>query len=269
MSRSPRARTEEDAPPTDWLGELPPELHLRILEGVDDFSDCAALSLASPRLGLLVLRSGLARFKDPLFAVAMRLLLIERLIAGSFVGAPIMDTLNEATVRAYAADRRATADHFPWLARVSPALRLSSEVTGAGASRAEYWRLRRGEENGANLRRRLLQSGTVHFYEGERGVERLVRMELADDGGVEHYEGESGAERLSRAEFANGEEVQYYEGESGAERMVRAEFANGSVQHYEGEKGADRIVRAVRADGAVEEFPNGGAALLRAPEVRS
>ena len=125
MSRSPRARTDDDAPPTDWLGELPPELHLRILEGVDDFSDCAAFSLASPRLGLLALRSGLARFKDPLFAVAMRLLLIERLIAGSFVGSSIIrPTLCEATLRAYAADRRATADHFPWLARVSPALCL-------------------------------------------------------------------------------------------------------------------------------------------------
>ena len=105
MSRSPRARTEDDAPPTDWLGELPQELHLRILEGVDDFSDCAAFSLASPRLGLLALRSGLARFKDPLFAVAMRLLLIERFAAS--LGSSIMDTLSEATLRKYAADRRA------------------------------------------------------------------------------------------------------------------------------------------------------------------
>ena len=175
MWRSPRARTEEDAPPTDWLAELPHELHLRILEGVDDFSDCAAFSLASPRLGLLALRSGLARFKDPLFAVAMRLLLSQR-----FVGAFGVVTLSEDTLRRYAADRRASADHFPWLARVSPALRLTSEVTGAGASRAEYWRLRRGEENGANLRRRLLQSGKVQHYEGEQGAERKVRMELAD-----------------------------------------------------------------------------------------
>ena len=178
MSRSPRARTEDDAPPTDWLAELPPELHLHILEGVDDFSDCAAFSLASPRLGLLALRSGLARFKDPLFAVAMRLLLVERFVAS--LGSSIMDTtLSEDTLRRYAADRRASADHFPWLARVSPALRLSSEVTGAGASRAEYWRLRRGE-NGANLRRRLLQSGQVLHYKGGKGAERKVRMETAN-----------------------------------------------------------------------------------------
>ncbi|EOD36787.1 hypothetical protein EMIHUDRAFT_309296 [Emiliania huxleyi CCMP1516] len=251
MSRSPRARTDDDAPPTDWLGELPPELHLRILEGVDDFSDCAAFSLASPRLGLLALRSGLARFKDPLFAVAMRLLLIERLHAGSFVGAPIMDTLNEATLRAYAADRRASADNFPWLARVSPALRLSSEVTGAGASRAEYWRLRRGEENGAMLRRRLLQSGMVQHYEGERGRERKVRL-VIPSGKVQHYEGERGRERKVRLETADGT-VQYCEGEQGAERKVRLE-SNGYVQHYEGEKGAERMVRSELPDGSVAYY---------------
>ena len=175
----------------DWLGELPPEQHLRILEGLDDFSDCAAVSLASPRLGLLALRSGLARFKDPLFAVAMRLQLVQRRCADPFV--TVSATLNEGILRRYAADRRASADHFPWLARVSPARCLSSEVTGAGASRSEYWRLRRGEEFGANLRRRLLQSGKVQHYEGEQGAERMVRMELPD-GTVLHYEGERGAE---------------------------------------------------------------------------
>ncbi|EOD33565.1 hypothetical protein EMIHUDRAFT_313970 [Emiliania huxleyi CCMP1516] len=250
MSRSPRARTEEDAPPTDWLGELPPELHLRILEGVDDFSDCAAFSLASPRLGLLALRSGLARFKDPLFAVAMRLLLVQRRCADPFV--TVSATLNEVILRRYAADRRASADHFPWLARVSPALRLSSEVTGAGASRAEHWRLRRGEENGANLRRRLLQSGTVQHYEGERGAERVVRMESAD-GEVAFYEGERGAERMVRMESANGN-VQYYEGERGAERLVRMELADGMVQHYEGEQGAERMVRMELPDGTVLHY---------------
>ena len=241
-TNAPRC-TDDDAPPTDWLGELPPELHLRILEGVDDFSDCAALSLASPRLGLLALRSGLPCFKDPLFAVAMRLLLTERVLAGSFVGAPITDTLNEATLRAYAADRRASADHFPWLARMSPARCLSSEVTGAGATRAEYWRLQRGEENGANLRRRLLQSGQVQHYEGERGAERWVRT-VFTNGNVQHYEGERGAERKVRTEFPSGQ-VQHYEGEKGAERVVRMETVSGVVQYYEGEKGAERMVRRV------------------------
>jgi hypothetical protein len=74
-SASSRARTEEDAPPTEWLIELPEELLLRVLKSLDDFSDCAAFSLASPRLGLLAQNNSLVRFKDPLFAVAIRLLL--------------------------------------------------------------------------------------------------------------------------------------------------------------------------------------------------
>ena len=271
MSRSPRAaRTEEDAPPTDWLGELPHELHLRILEGVDDFSDCAAFSLASPCLGLLALRSGLARFKDPLFAVAMRLQIAQQCVGS--VGT-VSVSLSEDTLRRYAADRRASADHFPWLARVSPALRLTSEVEGAGERRAEVWRLQRGE-NGTMLRLRLLQSGQVkHFkgeqgaeqlvrgvfpnggvkhFEGERGAERKVRMEFPN-GNVQHYEGERGAERVVCAEFPNGN-VQYYEGVKGAERMVRVEYANGEVQLFEGEQGAERVVRAVFANGAVAYY---------------
>ena len=48
-------------------------------------------------------------------------------------------------------------------------------------------------------------------FEGERGVERCVRVESAN-GAVGHYEGERGAERMVRREFANGN-VHYYEGE--------------------------------------------------------
>ena len=77
---------------------------------------------------------------------------------------------------------------------MSPAHCLSSEVTGAGASRAEYWRVRRGDVNDAMLRRRLLQSGMVQHYEGGRGAERNVRQEFAN-GNVQHYEGDKGAER--------------------------------------------------------------------------
>ena len=46
--------------------------------------------------------------------------------------------------------------------------------------------------------------------------------------------------------------------------MVRAD---GAVAYFEGGQGAERLVRKEFANG--KEFPNGGAALLRAPEVRS
>ena len=57
----------------DEIRDLPEELQLRILEALDDPSDCAALSLASPRLGRLALRSKVPTFTEPLFAIAMRL----------------------------------------------------------------------------------------------------------------------------------------------------------------------------------------------------
>ena len=249
MSLSPcAARTEEDAPPTDWLAELPHELHLRILEGVDDFSDCAAFSLASPRLGLFALRSGQARFEDPLFAVAMRLQIAQHCVGS--VGT-VSVTLSEDTLRRYAADRRASAEHFPWLARVSPALRLSSEVEGAGENRADVWRLRRGE-NGTMLRLRFLKGGQMQHFEGERGAERKVRSVFAD-GNVKYFEGERGEERLVRTVFADGT-VQHSEGEKGAERKVRTEYPNGSVRHYEGGNGAERKVREVYAIGQVKYY---------------
>ena len=91
-------------------------------------------------------------------------------------------------------------------------------MEGAGERPIEVWRLRRGE-NGAKLRVRLLHSGLVKYYEGEKGAERKVRSVFAN-GAVAHFEGERGAERKVRKEFPSGQ-VQYYEGDRGAERVVR------------------------------------------------
>ena len=44
-----------------------------------------------------------------------------------------------------------------------------------------------------------------------------------------HYEGEKGAERIVRIELPNGQ-VELYEGEMGAERMVRADLADGETE---------------------------------------
>ena len=60
------------------------------------------------------------------------------------------------------------------------------------------------------------------------------------DGRVHYYKGEKGAERVVRVQLPNGQ-VRYYEGERGAERMVREEHFSGTVQHYEGEQGAERV----------------------------
>ena len=55
----------------DRLTELPPKLQLRVLKGLDDFSDCAAVSLASPRLGLLAQRRNVERFVDPMWLTTL------------------------------------------------------------------------------------------------------------------------------------------------------------------------------------------------------
>jgi len=144
---------------------------------------------------------------------------------------------------------RRNANHFPWLAKESPALLLTSEVEGAGEHRVEVWRPRRGE-NAAKLRVRF-PSGTVQYYEGEKGAERMVRAHLPS-GTVRYYEGEKDAERMVCAHLPS--TVRYYEGEKDAERRVRAEFANSEVWYYEGEKGAERKVRAEFPSGNVQYF---------------
>jgi hypothetical protein len=249
---------------------LTEDLLQHVLKYLEDYSDCARFSLASPRLGLGVLRTPqkeiLPRFQHPLFAVAMRM-------EGG--GIPVA-AFAEAWLRKYAGDSVASPKDFAWIRVASAELYICSTLPDFA------WHLVRSGEMDAKLRlispsrtmgpmmqhyegergaerhvRDEFANGTVQHYEGEKGAERLVRAEPAGgcEGQVQHYEGERGAERLVRDEFANGT-VQHYEGEKGAERRVRAEFANGTVQHYEGERGAERLVRAEPAgcEGQVQHY---------------
>ena len=59
-------------------------------------------------------------------------------------------------------------------------------------------------------------SGDVFCYEGEKGVERMVRHEQ-EWGAVEHYEGERDAERLVRVGLPFGISMSFH-GERGRER---------------------------------------------------
>ena len=66
-------------------------------------------------------------------------------------------------------------------------------------------------------------SGDVFCYEGEKGVERMVRHEQ-EWGAVEHYEGERDAERLVRVGLPFGASISF-RGKRGRERP-NATFAN-------------------------------------------
>jgi len=246
------------------LLHLPEELQLCVLEHLTDFSDCVSLSLASPRLGLSALHRSLPRFRDPLFAVAMR-------VECSRVAEGVMRIsrafLNpELLLRKYAADSRASAENFVWIREKSPEFYLVADSPSPGPER---WLLERGSAVGEDvpsaqtaLVRLKFPSRFVAHYEGDKGAERLVRGCLPD-GGVKHFEGEKGGERLVRFDRPDGS-MYHYDGEKGAERLVRVVnerrvFAcyacdggvQGAVMHFEGERGAERCLRGERLDGAV------------------
>eukprot|EP01047_Picozoa_sp_COSAG01_P066580 COSAG01_NODE_9220_length_2514_cov_2.614493_1_plen_275_part_10 len=232
----------------DWLTLLSQELLICVLKCLEDYSDCARFSLASPRLGLTALQNGLQlpRFQHPLFAVAMRLTTMET--DGITMETDAHSRFAEAWLRKYVAGcAAASPDDFEWIKASSPELHIA-QITLLPFQR---WHLVRGGVPDAKVRMKFT-NGTVGYYEGEKGAERRVRVEFTN-GSVHYFEGEEGAERLVRAEFANSNVMLYYEGEQGAERVVRAVRAKGTVILYlEGEQGAERRVRAEFADGTVE-----------------
>jgi hypothetical protein len=207
----------------DRLTLLSQELLVCVLKYLEDFSDCAKFSLASPRLGLTALQNGLQlpRFQHPLFAVAMRLITRQTggregmrsstLARRAEARARSMPTpggaharFAEAWLRKYVADAAASPDDFEWIKASSTELHIAESLW------SRQWYLVRGGVPDAKVRV-VLTNGTVDYYEGDKDAERHVRSESAN-GLVLYYEGEDGAERVVRSESANGT-VLYFEGE--------------------------------------------------------
>jgi hypothetical protein len=89
------------------------------------------------------------------------------------------------------------------------------------------------------VRVKYTNSNTTLFFLGDKNDERLVRIQYNDV--ATFYEGQKGFERKVRVDMPNGCKV-LYEGQQHFERMVRVECPNGSVKFYTGEKGAESIV---------------------------
>ena len=85
------------------IAALPQDLQLDVCELLTDPHDKASICLADPRLGFAALRE-LPSFQTPLTSVALAIKLR---------GAKAV--IDEALLRRYAADRRATADGAAWL----------------------------------------------------------------------------------------------------------------------------------------------------------
>ena len=218
------------------------DLQLHIVGFLSDPSDCASLCLAIPRgLGLAALRE-LPQYKDPLVSVALRLATDDLVV-------------DEALLRRYLWDKRLTPYGCGWMTGAakkfgSLGIKMSFH---AEEGVQQVWRLTDGGREGACVRATVSEPWVPHdwvlLYEGERGGERLARMELPG-GQVSHFEGEKGAERLVRTELPDGQ-VSHYEGEESAELLVRVELPSGQVNHYEGEK---LLVRVELPSGQVNHF---------------
>ena len=135
-----------------------------MLKHLDDYSDCARFSRASPRLGLGALRQKelLPRFQHPLFAVAMRMEGGRHMVAqrSAAVGARALlppDTgaaFAEAWLRKYARDRLASPNDFAWIRVASAELYIAEWPVRSSTSSfgQETWTLRRSGEMDAKQR---------------------------------------------------------------------------------------------------------------------
>ena len=220
---------------TRWDLLLPQDLILRVLELITDYTDCAALSLASPRLGLIALRAGLHHFCDPLFAIAMHLQRAK---------------LDEAIVRKYVADAQATVSGVAWLQTVSPNLCICLEYFRD--PEVTMWSLCRGGVADARLLRHYHTDGEYMHLAGPVGEERIVRMVFKRR--TQFLKGGAMMERLAYVVCKDLGVMITYEGEQGHERMVRMDWSDGSSSLHDGEKGAEALVRHESPDGRVIKF---------------
>ena len=227
------------------LLEIFEELQLSIAGFLTDPSDCGALCIAAPRLGLLALRT-LPQYKEVLVSVAMRLATGELL------------KIDEALLRRYLSDERMTLEGCTWLTATAEKAGSPHRIIVLAETHADLqaWLVRTRASpwhvSDVIVRAGPDRDGKIFIYQGEDGEERLVRVQWPD-GGVAHFEGERHEERKVRVNWPDGD-VQYFEGERGEERKVRREEPDGCVVHYEGERLEERKVRLNWPDGFVQFF---------------
>ena len=217
------------------LQALPIELALECARHVIDLRDRARLCLALPPLGVTAMRELAEYTRSLLFIIAMRLAM------GS--------TIDEDLLREYARSRAADRAGCELLSEWSCGAVGLRVVDTAGRS---YWHLTPGGVEGAKVRKVYIDAGIVIHFEGDVGVERMVRRDDAR-GYMLYLEGEKGVERAVRQDCPDGR-VKHLEGERHAERMVRVVMPNGDVFYYEGERYNERKIREVRQDGHVVCF---------------
>ena len=103
-----------------------------------------------------------------------------------------------------------------------------------------------------SLKRVVLPSNRVFYYEGPPGIERMVRV--VTDPVTAFFEGDKGQERIVRKVHHESGSQSFYRGEKGKEHVVRAVRSDGLVVDFEGVKNKERKVRAIDVDGRIRVF---------------
>ena len=104
------------------------------------------------------------------------------------------------------------------------------------------------------LVRRELPDGTIQYFEGESGSERLVLVYFPEIMLLQTFEGERYEEHLVHSRNFQSGERRFYAGERNRERVVRIVFPSDIVQNFEGDPGDERLVRVTYPDGRVENY---------------
>lgn len=220
-------RAHGDNGTNDRLSALPAELQAAIAEHLHDFADCARFALASPRLALVARGAGVARFRDPLFWIA--------LASQRGVDEPC---LNEEFLRWYARRAATTTAHFAWIRAQSPDLFLHR----LGGMQKEEWSLVRNGQWYAKVRVVWYTTGRSKHYAGVHPHERKVATHDVD-GRVRHYVGERKQERLHLCRLACGTEL-LYEGARHAECLRLARHSRWQIR-FSGAKKFEKATRVI------------------------
>ncbi len=251
---------------TVYLDSLPLDMLLEVLAHLTDPYDCAALSLASPRLGILA-HDKIPCFQGVLVAVAMALW-----------RKPAKEVLTEFFCVQYAQDPNSTRNGCAWLQAQAASKRQAPENHSPFSIvpvkinvnfpmfTAYAWRLcqmtydKKGRASRHPLRGRILRkervyapSGTtdyIAFFDGAKKQERLLKVVMYKDAQnpkqVTHtiwFEGtQPGQEHKVVEETACTKDI--FEGERHCERLIsRMCIKTGKHYFFEGDSSRDDPVR--------------------------
>lgn len=273
------------------LDDLPPELLIHSWSMIEDFFDCAALFLASPRHGKTAIREKLANFESEAFRLALH-----------YFGLHFSSKFRFPTVSLRSFSSRAPNGHrtlpmLEWIKKWSPENFIVCDSTSNSGSVDNFatWKLisstlspipdsfladhgnaatlqvsTHDEEDDATesgeagepiswvvvetlLRAWRIGSRQVHHYKGQSKEERKFKVQF-DWGETQFFHGPRNNEAVYMTSFPDGIK-NFYTGTEDKERLFMVETKDGNLVHYDGEKDVERMVLVeIKKTGEIQWF---------------